>query len=73
MTTGGTTYPRLSRTARRWFEVALAVVWLGGMVVLLEVVHAPWWWAVVLLGAVIVVELAFVRWNEGRWPSADEP
>ena len=28
---------------------------------------------VVILAVVIVVELAFVRWNEGRWPTADEP
>lgn len=73
MTTGSTTYPRLSRTGRRWFEVGLTVVWLGGTALLLEVVQASWWWAVALLAVVILVELAFVRWNEGRWPTVDEP
>lgn len=49
------------------------MVWLGGTALLLEVVQASWWWAVALLAVVILVELAFVRWNEGRWPTVDEP
>jgi hypothetical protein len=50
----------------------LTGVWLVGVAMILEYWDTSLWLrvlvAVLLLGAVGLVELVFVRWNTGRWP-----
>jgi hypothetical protein len=57
----------------------LTGIWLVGLVVLMDVLHTGWWAPIALLAVVVVAELVFLRWNEGRWPvgtsagNRDEP
>ena len=48
----------------------MTVIWLGGTNFLLEVMHTGWWGPIVLLVVVVLVEVAFVVWNEGHLPGA---
>jgi hypothetical protein len=49
--------------------------WSGGALIL-EALHISLWariaLIVVFLGVVVVVELLFYRWNNGRWPAVEE-
>jgi len=61
-------HPRVSPTAKRWVGVVLTGIWIVGLTILMEILHTGWWAPIALLVVVLVAELAFVRWNEGRWP-----
>jgi hypothetical protein len=60
----------VSKKVQRGVEVVLTVIWLGGTSFLLEVMHTGWWGPIVLLVVVVLVEVAFVAWNEGHLPGA---
>ena len=68
-------HPRVSPTVKRWVNWVLTGVWLVGGAVVLEFLHISLWAEIalvaVLLGVVLVVELVFFRWNEGRWPAVE--
>ena len=68
-------HPRVSPTVKRWVSWVLTGVWLVGGAVVLEFLHISLWAEIalvaVLLGVVLVVELVFFRWNEGRWPAVE--
>jgi hypothetical protein len=66
-------HPRVSKNVQRGVEVVLTVIWLGGTSFLLEVVHTGWWGPVVLLVLVVLLEVAFVVWNEGHLPGPRRP
>ena len=65
----GTLGYRLRSSNGNW---VLTGVWLVGGAVM-EFLHISLWAEIalvaVLLGVVLVVELVFFRWNEGRWPA----
>jgi hypothetical protein len=63
-------YPRVSKRVKRVFDGALTVIWLTGAAVMFEYLHLSLWWLVAWLAFVGVVELLFVRWNEGQWPGS---
>ncbi len=75
MGTGPPRHPRVSPTVKRWANWVLTGVWLVGGAVVLEFLHISLWAEIalvaVLLGVVLVVELVFFRWNEGRWPAVE--
>jgi hypothetical protein len=50
--------------------VVLTVIWLGGTSFLLGVMHTGLSGPIVLLVVVVLVEVAFVAWNEGHLPGA---
>ena len=68
METASPKHPRVSKKVQRGVEVVLTVIWLGGTSFLLEVRHTGWWGPIVLLVVVVLVEVAFVVWNEGHLP-----
>jgi hypothetical protein len=70
VTSNSAKYPRVSKRVKRGFDGALTVVWLAGVAVMLEVLHTSLWWPAAWLVLVGVVELLFIRWNEGHWPGS---
>lgn len=68
MTSDPVRHPRVSKQFKRGFDGALTVIWLAGVAVLLEYLDTSLWWAAAWLAVVGVVELIFIRWNEGHWP-----
>lgn len=73
METAAPRHPRVSKRVQRALEGALTIVWLGGTIVLLEVLHTGLWGPIVLLAVVVAVETAFVAWNDGHLPGAERP
>ncbi len=68
-------HPRVSPRVKRWLNWVLTGIWLVGGAVVLEFLHISLWAEIalvaVLLGVVLLVELVFFRWNEGRWPAVE--
>ena len=75
MGTGPPRHPRVSPTVKRWANWVLTGVWLVGGAVVLKFLQTSLWAEIalvaVLLGVVLVAELVFFRWNEGRWPAVE--
>ncbi len=59
------TYPRTSKKFQHVLEVVLTIIWLGGTSFLLEEMDTGWMGPIILLAVLVVVEVAFVAWNEG--------
>jgi hypothetical protein len=55
---------------KRTVEVAMTIIWLSGTVLLLEVFKTGWWGPVILLVVVVLIDVAFIVWNEGHLPGA---
>ena len=70
METASPKHPRVSKNVQRGVEVVLTVIWLGGTSFLLEVRHTGWWGPIVLFVVLVLLEVAFVAWNEGHLPGA---
>ena len=72
-------HPRTSKKFQHVLEVVLTCIWLGGTTFLLEGLDTGWRGPVILLVVVVLVELAFVVWNDGllskakRDAQADSP
>jgi hypothetical protein len=60
----------VSKKVQHGLEVALTIIWLGGTIFLLEVLDTGWLGPIILLIVVVLVEVAFVVWNEGHLPGA---
>jgi hypothetical protein len=73
METASPKHPRVSKNVRHGLEVVLTVIWLGGTSFLVEVMHTGLWGPIVLLVVVVLVEVAFVVWNEGHLPGPRRP
>lgn len=58
-------YPRTSKKFQHGLEVVLTAIWLGGTSFLWEEMDTGWRGPVILLVAVVLIELAFVVWNDG--------
>jgi hypothetical protein len=66
-------YPRTSKKFQHGLELVLTVIWLGGTSFLLEQMDTGWLGPVILLVAVVVLEVAFVVWNEGHLSRTKKP
>jgi hypothetical protein len=67
-----TKHPRVSKRVQHGVEIVLAVIWLGGVAYLREVLHTGWTEPIILLVAVLVIEVVFVIWNHGGVKAAAE-
>lgn len=67
-----TRHPRVSKRVQHGVEVALTIIWLGGVAYLREVLGTGWTEPILLLVAVLVVEVVFVIWNHGGVKAAAE-
>jgi hypothetical protein len=64
------TYPRVSKKVSHGLEIVLTVIWLGGTAFFLDVLDTGWLGPIILLAFVVVIETAFVVWNEGHLSKA---